>query len=56
MLHIMCYRRVLVGIAGFLNRADQAVQDTKQSVTTGVMLSVVALAAAVVALVIAIWR
>lgn len=45
-----------MGVRQFLTRADRAVQDTKQSVTTGVVLSVVAIVMAAVALVIAIVR
>ncbi len=45
-----------MGLGTFLKRADQAVQDTKQSVTIGVGLSVVALIVAAVALVIAVRR
>jgi hypothetical protein len=45
-----------VGLGSFLRSADQAVQDTKASVTTGVVLSVVALAVAAAALIIAIVR
>ena len=45
-----------MGVASFLKRADQAVQDTKTSVTTGVLMSVVALAVAVVALIVAVVR
>lgn len=45
-----------MGVRQFLARADQAVQDTKQSVTTGVVLSIVALIVAAVALVIAVRR
>jgi hypothetical protein len=42
-----------MGIGQFLRRADQAVQDTKESVTIGVVLSVAALLLAATALVIA---
>jgi hypothetical protein len=45
-----------VGVRQFLTRADQAVQDTKQSVTGGVVVAVVALVVAVVALVVAVVR
>lgn len=45
-----------MGVRTFLKRADQAVQDTKTSVSTGVVLSVVAMVVAVVALVIAVVR
>jgi len=45
-----------VGVGKFLRRADEAVQDTKQAVSTGVVLSVVALVVAVVALVVAVVR
>jgi len=45
-----------MGVGQFLRRADQAVQDTKQSVTAGVVLSVAAIVVAVVALVVAVVR
>jgi hypothetical protein len=45
-----------VGVRSFLRRADQAVQDTKTSVSTGVVLSVAAIVIAVVALVVAVVR
>jgi len=45
-----------VGVGTFLRRADQAVQDTKQSVSTGVVLSVAAIIVAAVALVVAVRR
>jgi hypothetical protein len=45
-----------VGVRQFLKRADDAVQDTKQSVTAGVAVAVVALIVAVVALVVAVVR
>lgn len=45
-----------MGVGSFLRRADQAVEDTKQAVSTGVALSVVALIVAAVALVIAVRR
>jgi hypothetical protein len=45
-----------VGVRQFLARADQAVQDQKQAVSTGVVLSVAALVVAVVALVVAVVR
>lgn len=41
-------------VGTFLRRADQVVQDTKQSVTTGVALSVAALIVAAVALLVAV--
>lgn len=40
----------------FLRRADKAVQDTRESVSTGVVLSVAALIVAAVALVVAVRR
>jgi hypothetical protein len=60
-LEIQCYTsgatwRLLVGVRQFLSKADQAVQDTKQSVTTGVAVAVVALVVAAVALVVAVVR
>lgn len=45
-----------MGVGSFLRRADQAVQDTKQSVTAGVAVSVVAFIVAVAALIVAIVR
>jgi hypothetical protein len=45
-----------VTVGTFLRRADQAVQDTKESVSTGVILSVAALIVAAVALVVAVRR
>ena len=45
-----------MGVRQFLSRADEAVQDTRQSVTAGVFLAVVALVVAVVALVVAVVR
>lgn len=45
-----------MGVGTFLRRADQAVQDTKQSVSTGVVLSVAAIIVAAVALVVAVRR
>jgi hypothetical protein len=45
-----------VSVGSFLRRADKAVADTKQSVTTGVVLSVVALIVGVVALIVAVVR
>lgn len=45
-----------MGVRTFIKRADEAVQDTKTSVTTGVALAVVALVVAVVALVVAVVR
>ncbi len=45
-----------MGVGNFLRRADQAVQDTKESVTAAVAVSVVALVVALVALVVAIVR
>jgi hypothetical protein len=45
-----------MGVRSFLTRADQAVEDTKQAVSTGVVLSVAALVLAAVALVVAVRR
>ena len=45
-----------MGVRQFLRRADDAVQTTKESVTTGVVLSVVAIVLSVVAVVVAIVR
>ena len=45
-----------MGVRTFLARADAAVQDTRQSVTTGVVLAVAALMVAAVALVVAVRR
>jgi hypothetical protein len=45
-----------VGVRQFLKRADEAVQDTKTSVTAGVVVAVVAFVVAVVALVVAVVR
>jgi hypothetical protein len=45
-----------VGVRQFMRRADDAVQTTKASVTTGVALSVVAIVLAVVAIVVAVVR
>lgn len=45
-----------MGPRQFLTKADQAVQDTKQSVTTGVAIAVIALVVASVALVVAVVR
>lgn len=45
-----------MSVGSFLRRADQAVQDTKASVSTGVVLSVAALIVAAVALVVAVRR
>ncbi len=45
-----------VSISTFLRRADNAVQDTKASVTTGVLLSVIAIVTAAVALIVAVVR
>lgn len=45
-----------MGVRTFLSRADRAVQDTKESVTAGVAVAVVAFVVAVIALVIAIVR
>ncbi len=56
MLHSKCYTEAHVGVGTFIKRADQAVQDTKTSVSTGVMLSVAALVIAVAALVVAVVR
>ena len=56
MLHIRCYTEALMGVRQFLTKADKAVQDTKQSVTTGVAVAVLAFVVAAVALVVAIVR
>jgi len=45
-----------MGVGKFLSRADQAVQDTKDAVSGGVLVAVAALVVAVVALVVAIVR
>lgn len=45
-----------MGVRQFLSRADRAVQDTKQSVTAGVAVAVVAFVVAVAALIVAIVR
>lgn len=45
-----------MGVRQFLRRADDAVQTTRESVTTGVVLSVVAIVLAAVALVAALVR
>ncbi len=45
-----------MGVRQFLARADRAVQDTKQTVSTGVVLSIAALVTAVLALVVALVR
>lgn len=45
-----------MGVRQFLRRADEAVQDTKSSVTAGVAVAMVALVVAVVALVVAVVR
>lgn len=45
-----------MGVRDFLRRADEAVQDTRQSVTTGVVVAVAALIVAAVALVVAVRR
>ena len=56
MLHMRCYPEAAVGVRAFIKRADEAVQDTKASVTAGVGVAVVALVVAVVALVVAVVR
>ncbi len=59
MLHIRCYIGGWVarmGLRTFLHRADQAVEDTKQSVTTSAVIAVAALVIAAVALVVVITR
>ena len=43
-----------MSVGSFLRRADTAVQDTRQSVTTSAVLAVAALVVAVVALVVAV--
>lgn len=45
-----------MGLRTFLKRADTAVQDTKQAVSTGVVVAVLALITAVVAVIIAVVR
>ena len=45
-----------MGVRQFLARADRAVEDTRQSITAGVAVSVVALVVALVALVVAVVR
>jgi hypothetical protein len=45
-----------MGMRDFLRRADQAVQDTRQSVTAGVWIAVAALIVALVGIVIAVRR
>ena len=46
--------RLLVGVGKFLRRADEAVQDTKQSVTSAIVVAVAALIVGVVALIVAV--
>ncbi len=46
----------MVTVGKFLRRADEAVQDTKEAVSTGVVLAVAALIVAAVALVVAVRR
>jgi len=43
-----------MGLRTFLHRADDAVQDTKESVTTAAVIAVAALVVAVAALVIVV--
>lgn len=43
-----------MGVGKFLRRADEAVQDTKHAVSTGVVVAVVALVVAIVGIVIAV--
>jgi hypothetical protein len=45
-----------VGLRDFGRRAEQAVRDTKQSVTAGVVIAVAALLVALVGIVIAVRR
>lgn len=45
-----------MGMRDFLRRADQAVQDTRQSVTAGVVVAVAALVVALIAIVVAVRR
>lgn len=45
-----------MGVGDFLRRAEAAVEDTKEAVSTGVILSVAALIVAAVALVVAVRR
>lgn len=45
-----------MGLRTFLKRADTAVQDTKEAVSTSAVIAVVALITAVVAIVIAVVR
>lgn len=45
-----------MGVRQFLSRADQAVQDTREAVSGGVLVAVAALVVAVVALVVAVVR
>lgn len=45
-----------MGVRQFLNRADEAVQDTKSAVTVGVVLGAAALIVAAVALIVAVRR
>ncbi len=45
-----------MGVGKFLRRADEAVQDTKQSVTSAVVVAVAALLVGLVALVVAVVR
>jgi hypothetical protein len=54
MLQVVLPGRPDVSIGTFLRRADSAVQDTKTSVTTGVLLAVIAIVTAVVAVLIAV--
>ena len=45
-----------MGVRTFLKRADEAVQDTKSSVTAAVGVAIVALVVAVVGIIIAVVR
>ncbi len=45
-----------MGMRDFLRRADQAVQDTRQSVTAGVVVAVAALVVALIAIIVAVRR
>ena len=49
-------REQAMGVRQFLKRADDAVQDTRASVTTSAVMAVVAIVIAVVALVVAVVR
>ena len=43
-----------MGVRQFLSRADDAVQETKSAISTGVVLSVAAILVAVVAILVAV--